>query len=36
MERRAELVPAGLEHAKRFTWRAAGESFLTGYAEAAR
>ena len=29
--RRDELVPAGLEHARRFTWRAAGESFLAGY-----
>jgi glycosyltransferase involved in cell wall biosynthesis len=33
--RRDELVPAGLEHARRFTWRAAGESFLAGYEEAA-
>jgi glycosyltransferase involved in cell wall biosynthesis len=32
--RRDELVPAGLEHARRFTWRAAGESFLAGYEEA--
>ena len=33
-QRRDELVPAGLEHARRFTWRAAGESFLAGYEEA--
>jgi glycosyltransferase involved in cell wall biosynthesis len=33
--RRDELVPAGLEHALRFTWRAAGETFLAGYAGAA-
>jgi glycosyltransferase involved in cell wall biosynthesis len=32
--RRDELAPAGLEHARRFTWRAAGESFLAGYKEA--
>jgi glycosyltransferase involved in cell wall biosynthesis len=32
--RRDELVPAGLDHARRFTWRAAGESFLAGYEEA--
>ena len=29
--RRDELVPAGVEHARQFTWRAAGESFLAGY-----
>ncbi|MBA2385421.1 MAG: glycosyltransferase family 4 protein [Actinobacteria bacterium] len=29
--RREELVPRGLEHARRFTWRAAGETFLAGY-----
>ena len=29
--RRDELVPAGVEHAQRFTWRAAGESLLSGY-----
>ena len=34
LARRDELVPAGLEHARRFTWRAAGESFLAGYEEA--
>jgi len=34
LRRRDELVPAGLEHARRFTWRAAGESFLAGYEEA--
>ena len=36
IERREELVPVGLEHARRFTWRAAGEAFLRGYEEAAR
>jgi glycosyltransferase involved in cell wall biosynthesis len=36
LARRDELVPLGLAHARRFTWRAAGEAFLTGYAEAAR
>ena len=34
LARRDELVPAGFEHARRFTWRAAGESFLAGYEEA--
>jgi glycosyltransferase involved in cell wall biosynthesis len=34
--RREELVPRGLEHARRFTWRAVGETFLRGYREAAR
>lgn len=34
--RRHELVPRGVEHVKRFTWRAAGEAFLAGYREAAR
>jgi glycosyltransferase involved in cell wall biosynthesis len=34
--RREELVPRGLEHAARFTWRAAGERFLAGYEEAGR
>jgi len=34
-ERRAELVPKGLEHARRFTWRATGEALLRGYKEAA-
>ncbi|HUH14862.1 MAG TPA: glycosyltransferase family 1 protein [Gaiellaceae bacterium] len=34
--RREELVPLGLAHARRFTWREAGESFLAGYEEAAR
>jgi len=34
ISRRDELVPAGIEHARRFTWRAAGESFLAGYEEA--
>ena len=34
--RREELVPRGLEHAGRFTWRAAGEAFLAAYVDAAR
>jgi glycosyltransferase involved in cell wall biosynthesis len=34
--RRDELVPLGIAHARRFTWRAAGETFLAGYEEAAR
>ncbi len=34
-ERRDELVPKGLEHAKRFTWRATAEAVLRGYREAA-
>jgi glycosyltransferase involved in cell wall biosynthesis len=29
--RREELVPLGLEHARRFTWRAAGETMLAAY-----
>jgi alpha-1,3-rhamnosyl/mannosyltransferase len=33
--RRDELVPAGVEHARGFTWRAAGETFLQGYEDAA-
>jgi len=33
---RERLSAAGLEHAKRFTWRAVGEIFLRGYEEAAR
>ena len=33
---REQLADAGLEHARRFTWRAAGEIFLRGYEEAAR
>jgi glycosyltransferase involved in cell wall biosynthesis len=32
---RERLVPRGLEHARRFTWRATGEAFLAGYAAAA-
>ena len=36
LARRDELVPRGLEHARRFTWRAVGEVFLRGYVEAAR
>ncbi len=31
-----ELIPRGLQHVQGFTWRAAGEVFLTGYEEAAR
>ena len=34
-ERRDELVPRGLEHARPFTWRATGEALLAGYREAA-
>jgi glycosyltransferase involved in cell wall biosynthesis len=30
------LAAAGLEHARGFTWRSAGETFLRGYGEAAR
>ena len=33
---REVLVAAGLEHAKSFSWRAVGETFLRGYEEAAR
>jgi glycosyltransferase involved in cell wall biosynthesis len=32
--RRDELVPKGLAHANRFSWRSAGEVFLRGYEEA--
>jgi hypothetical protein len=28
------LVPAGLAHAARFTWRATGQAMLRGYEEA--
>ena len=35
-ERREELVAKGLEHGARFSWRAAGETYLAGYEEAAR
>jgi glycosyltransferase involved in cell wall biosynthesis len=31
-EQRAALVPRGLEHARRFTWRACGEAHLHGFA----
>jgi alpha-1,3-rhamnosyl/mannosyltransferase len=34
-ERREELVPRGLAHAARFTWRATGEALLAGYRAAA-
>jgi glycosyltransferase involved in cell wall biosynthesis len=30
-DRRDELVPKGLAHARRFTWRATGEAVLRGY-----
>jgi glycosyltransferase involved in cell wall biosynthesis len=33
-QRRDELVPRGLAHAARFTWRTVGELFLRGYEEA--
>ena len=33
--RRDELVPKGLAHARRFTWRRVGETFLEAWAEAA-
>ena len=33
---RERLAGAGLQHARGFTWRAAGETFLRGYEEAAR
>jgi glycosyltransferase involved in cell wall biosynthesis len=31
---RARLIPLGVEHAKRFTWRACGEAMLAGYEQA--
>jgi Glycosyl transferases group 1/Glycosyltransferase Family 4 len=34
-ERSEELVERGLEHARRFNWRATGEALLRGYREAA-
>jgi glycosyltransferase involved in cell wall biosynthesis len=34
LARREELIPRGLEHARRFTWRAVGEIMLAGYGEA--
>jgi glycosyltransferase involved in cell wall biosynthesis len=34
-DRRDELVPKGLAHARRFTWRATGEAVLAGYRAAA-
>jgi glycosyltransferase involved in cell wall biosynthesis len=33
LERREELVERGLAHARRFTWRAVGETFLAGWGE---
>jgi glycosyltransferase involved in cell wall biosynthesis len=35
LSRREELVPRGLEHARRFTWRAAGAAILRAYEAAA-
>jgi glycosyltransferase involved in cell wall biosynthesis len=32
--RREELVPLGLDHARRFTWRETGRAHLQGYADA--
>ena len=32
-ERRSELVPRGLEHAKQFTWRRVGETMLAAWKE---
>jgi hypothetical protein len=34
LARREELVGPGLEHARPFTWHAAGEAMLAAYAEA--
>jgi glycosyltransferase involved in cell wall biosynthesis len=34
LARREELRTRGLDHARRFTWRAAGETMLRGYEEA--
>jgi hypothetical protein len=34
LAKREALVPPGLEHAARFTWRACGESMLRGYESA--
>ena len=34
IDERETLVPAGLEHAQRFTWRACGEAMLRGYENA--
>lgn len=34
LARRDELVPRGLEHARRFTWRSTGEAMLRGFEEA--
>ena len=31
--RREELIPRGLEHARRFSWEATGRAFLAGYLE---
>jgi glycosyltransferase involved in cell wall biosynthesis len=34
LARRDELVPRGLAHARRYSWRAVGETFLRGYEHA--
>jgi glycosyltransferase involved in cell wall biosynthesis len=34
LARREELASRGLEHARKFTWRAVGETMLAGYTEA--
>jgi glycosyltransferase involved in cell wall biosynthesis len=34
LDRRDELVPRGLEHARRFTWRACGDVMLSAYEQA--
>jgi glycosyltransferase involved in cell wall biosynthesis len=34
LERREELIPRGLEHARRFTWLETGRAHLRGYADA--
>jgi hypothetical protein len=34
LRRRDELVPRGLEHARRFDWRECGRVHLQGYADA--
>jgi glycosyltransferase involved in cell wall biosynthesis len=34
LEQREALVPRGLAHARRFTWRGCGEAHLAGYSEA--
>ncbi len=34
LSERERLVPLGLEHARRFTWKACGEALLAGYERA--